>query len=200
MPTPLNVEVLLSNDDVTVLGPPTNIDVAIDIGPQGDRGSQIFVGVGDPNDPETVIGQTPEFNDLYIDSSPGTDYGYMYQYKSTPGGTTWDPVLKISPAIYSTINTTTFTSGTASATGDATIIIPIADIVTVTGTPLEADNFCVRYSIENTYPVASSMIIPALTGSGDNLVINLEATKYSGGSWQALTGEIKVHLFISIVQ
>ena len=39
-------DVVLSNDDITILGPPSTIELSVDIGPQGDRGSQIFVGVG----------------------------------------------------------------------------------------------------------------------------------------------------------
>ena len=73
-------EVLLSNDDVTVLGPPSQIELLLDIGPQGLRGSQVFIGTGDPNSIE--IGQEPELNDLFINTSPGPDYGYLYQYLS----------------------------------------------------------------------------------------------------------------------
>jgi hypothetical protein len=43
------------------------------------------------------------------------------------------------------------------------------------------------------------MSIPALVGSGDNLVINLSAIEYDGSSWQNLEDEVTVHLFISIV-
>jgi hypothetical protein len=39
----------------------------------------------------------------------------------------------------------------------------------------------------------------SLAGAGTNLVINLHASQYSGGSWSALTGSKTVHLFISIV-
>ena len=60
------VDVLLNTEDVVVLGPPQTIDVLVDIGPQGTRGSQIFVGVGDPNSVE--IGQTIRLNDLYINT------------------------------------------------------------------------------------------------------------------------------------
>ena len=68
-------DVLLDNDDITVLGPPETLELLIDIGPEGARGSQIFVGVGNPNTEE--IGQTPLLNDLYINTSPGADYGYL---------------------------------------------------------------------------------------------------------------------------
>ena len=38
-------DIVLSNEDITILGPPSTIELSVDIGPQGDRGSQIFVGV-----------------------------------------------------------------------------------------------------------------------------------------------------------
>ena len=47
--------VVLSNDDLTVLAPPDSVDVLVDIGPQGTRGSKVFVGVGEPN-PQTLNG------------------------------------------------------------------------------------------------------------------------------------------------
>jgi hypothetical protein len=191
-------DVLLSNDDVTVLGPPSIVEVLVDIGPSGTRGSQVFVGVGDPN--IVNIGQTPILNDLYINSSPGEDYGYLYQYVSEPGGDTWIQILKINPTIYSENHLTTFSSG------DGQIIIPISNIITNTGTPLTASNFNVQYSISHDNPIASSMSIPALSGTGENLVIDLKAVEFrsdvdSGpyGDWALLTGEVLTHIFISIV-
>jgi hypothetical protein len=184
-------DVLLSNDDITVLGPPEVVELLVDIGPQGTRGSQIFVGVGDPNSVE--IGQTIRLNDLYINTSPGTDYGYLYQYVSEPGGNVWIQVLRINPTLYSKRHAATFTNG------EGSITIPISNIVTVSGTPLTANNFLVQYSIIGTDPVASSMEIPALAGSGTNLVVNFNAVKSVSGTWSNLTGEVTIHLFISIV-
>lgn len=185
------VNVLLNNDDITVLGPPETVEVLVDIGPAGTRGSQIFVGIGNPN--SVSIGQTPILNDMYINVSPGENYGYMYQYVSQPGGNTWVEVLRISPTIYSQNYLASFTSGISAIT------IPISNIVTVTGTPLTAENFSIRYSIAHDNPIASSMSIPALVGSGDNLVINISAMEYSGSSWQTLEDEVTIHLFISLV-
>jgi hypothetical protein len=190
------VDVLLNTEDVVVLGPPETIDVLVDIGPQGTRGTKFIVGSGEPNAQTSsgvLLGQTLILNDMYIDTSPGADYGYMYQYVSQPGGNTWVQVLKISPAIYSAIETVSFSSGNGSIT------IPISNIVTVTGSPLTASNFNIQYQIVGANPIASSLEIPALAGAGTNLVINLHASQYSGGSWSALTGSKTVHLFISIV-
>ena len=184
-------EVLLSNDDITVLGPPNTIEVLVDIGPTGTRGSQVFAGIGDPNVIE--IGQTPILNDLYINASPGTDYGYMYQYVSSPGGNTWVQILSVNPTIYSKNYLTTFTDGLAE------LVIPVADIITITGTPLSAENFSIQYSIAHDNPIASSMSIPALAGAGDNLVIDFTAVESSSGVWSNLDTEVVVHIFISIL-
>ena len=185
-------EVLLSNDDVTVLGPPPVIEVLVDIGPKGDRGSQFFVGVGDPN--IVNIGQTPNLNDLYLNTAPSGTLGYIYQYQSSPGGNSWVEVLNIYPTVYSTNYDVTFEAGSAE------VVIPISDIVTVTGSPLVAENFSVQYSIAHTNPVASAMQIPPLAGAGDNLVINLEAIEYVSSAWSALDEPVTVHINITIVE
>jgi len=185
-------DVVLNNDDITIFAPPAIVELLVDIGPQGTRGSQFFVGVGNPN---TVnIGQTPNLNDLYINTSPGGELGYLYQYRSEPGGNVWVEVLDIYPSVYSENAQVTFESGSAE------VVIPVADIVTVTGTPLTSDNFSVQYSIAHTNPVASAMQIPALVGAGTNLVINLEAVEYAGAAWSALDESVTIHFNITIVE
>jgi hypothetical protein len=188
-------EVLVSNDDITVLGPPSIVEVLVDIGPAGTRGSQTFVGVGNPNIVE--IGQTPLLNDLYINASPGADYGYLYQFVAQPGGNTWIEILDMNPVLYSETHLTTYIAGSAQ------ISIPISNIVTTTGTPLTAENFNIQYSIAHSNPLGSSMSIPALAGSGTNLVINFNAVEYDDDSgpaeWIPLDGTVTTHLFISIV-
>lgn len=193
--------VVLLNDDLTVLAPPESIDVLVDIGPQGIRGNKTFVGVGDPNiltTSGTIFSQSLILNDLYINTSPGENYGYLYQYISQPGGNIWVQVLKMNPVIYSKNYIHNYVNGVAQ------ISIPVSQIVTVAGTPLTASNFSVRYSIVHTNPVASSMTIPSL--SGNNLIINFKAAEYNSGSWRNLgvgytddTISIETHLFISIV-
>jgi hypothetical protein len=191
-------DVLLDNDDITVLGPPETVELLIDIGPEGTRGSQVFVGVGNPNIIE--IGQTPLLNDLYINTSPGADYGYLYQYVSQPGSNTWIEILELNPTIYSKNFLTTYVGG------EASITIPISNIVTSTATPLIAENFSVQFSLVNDNPVAASMSIPALVGDGEDLVINFKAVEHrtdvdSGpyGDWAVLEGQVTTHLFITIV-
>lgn len=190
-----NIEVLLSNEDITVLGPPQIVELSVDIGAKGIRGSQVFVGVGNPN--IISIGQTPVLNDLFINAAPGPDYGYLYQYVSQPGGNTWIEILRVSPTIYSENHLATFVAGTGSLTGSASIIIPISNIASVTGSPLTAENFNIQYTIKGPNPVSSSMLIPTITG--DDLIIEIEAIEYDSGNWQPLEGEITIHIFVSIV-
>jgi hypothetical protein len=189
-------DVLLDNDDITVLGPPEIVELLVDVGATGTRGSQAFVGIGDPN--VISIGQTPLLNDLYINISPGADYGYLYQYVSQPGGNLWIEILELNPTIYSFNHTTTYVNGIAQ------VVIPISNITSATS--LTASNFSVQFSIVNDNPVSASMSIPALVGDGDNLVINFKAVEHrtdvdSGpyGDWAVLEGEVTTHFFITVV-
>ena len=189
-------DVLLDNDDITVLGPPETIELLTDVGATGTRGSQVFVGLGNPN--VISIGQTPLLNDLYINISPGANYGYLYQYVSQAGANTWIGVLGLNPTIYSVNHTTTYVNGIAQ------VVIPISNITSVTS--LTASNFSVQFSIVNDNPVAASMSIPALVGDGEDLVINFKAVEHrtdvdSGpyGDWAVLEGQVTTHLLITIV-
>lgn len=180
--------VLVSNDDLTVLGSPEIVELLVDIGPTGTRGSKVFVGIGDPNLVGIGGGQSPILNDLYINTSPGADYGYLYQYISQPGGTTWVKILKINPTIFSYMNETTFTSGTAQ------VVIPVANISTTSG--LTSSNFNVQYSIGSLNPVSSS--ITSIDIVGTDLVINFKGIEYDSG-WSDLSGLVTTYIFISIV-
>ena len=189
-------EVLLGNDDLTVFGPPEVVELLVDIGPKGDRGSQTYVGSGEPNtlmSGTTIFGKQVFLNDLYINTSPGADYGYMYQYVSQPGGNLWVEILRINPTIYSKRFLTTYNNGAGQ------IIIPISNIVTTSGTPLTSENFSIQYSIAHTNPVSSSMQVPTLAGSGTQLVINFSAVEFVSGAWQNLDEGVTTHIFITIV-
>lgn len=191
-------EVLVSTDEISVVGPPNTVEVLVDIGPQGIRGNKFIVGSGDPNASTTsgvLFGNSLILNDMYINTTPGADYGYLYQYVRQPGGTQWIQVLDMNPVLYSETHLTTYTAGAAQ------ISIPISNITTATG--LTAENFNIQYSIAYSNPLASSMSIPALAGSGTNLVINFSAVEYNDDSgpaeWIPLDGNVTTHLFISIV-
>ena len=189
-------DVLIGNDDLTVFGPPEVVELLVDIGPKGDRGSQTYVGSGEPNtlmSGTTIFNKQVFLNDLYINTSPGVNYGYLYQYVSQPGGNSWVEVLRINPTIYSKRFLTTYNDGVGQIT------IPISNIITASGTPLTSENFSVQYSIAHTDPVSSSMQVPTLEGSGTQLVINFSAVEFVSGAWQNLDEGVTTHIFITIV-
>ena len=188
----MSVEVLVNTDDITVLGPPAQVNVQLDIGATGNRGSQIFVGTGNPN--EIEIGQDPILNDLYINNAPGDEYSYMYQYISGLGGLAWIPILKVNPTIYSANHLQTFSSGVS------TLIIPIANIVQISGASLTEENFSVKFSIGHSNPVAASISAVVITGTNnENLSITVKAAELSSGTWQNLSTTVTVHLLITVI-
>lgn len=196
-------EVVLNTEDLTIFAPPDNIEVQVDIGPEGPRGSKFFVGAGNPNTSTITVdgkiaGETILFNDLYVNTSPGNSYGYVYQYKAEPGGNIWVQVLDINPAIYSINYATTFTDG------DGQITIPISDIPPSSIGSLTAANFNVKYDIEHTNPIASAMEVSA---TSSNLIIDIHAVEYDTSSWIPLgdTGtytsglELTTHVQVTMV-
>jgi hypothetical protein len=188
----MSVEVLVNTEDITVLGPPPEVKVQLDVGATGTRGSQVFVGTGNPN--SVVIGQTPILNDLYINNAPGEEYSYLYQYVSSLGTNTWIPILKVNPTIYSANHLQTFTSGIT------TISIPIANIVQITGTPLTEENFSIKFSIGHSNPTAASISAVAITGaSSDTLSITIKAVESDSGIWGDLSETVTVHVLITVI-
>ena len=186
------VEVLVNTDDITVLGQPPEVKVQLDVGATGTRGSQVFVGTGNPN--EIVIGQTPILNDLYINNAPGEEYSYLYQYVSGLGTNTWVPILKINPTIYSISFPITFSSG------EATTGIPISNIVQTPGTPLTEENFSIKFSVGHSNPTAVSISSVAITGTtSDTLSISFNGAELDSGEWNSLSSTVTIHLLITIV-
>lgn len=100
MPINSTLDVVIQEDDLVVLGPPSTIEVSVDIGPKGDRGSSFFTGDGDPNNLslsqfETIHGAVPIYGDVYLRIDFGPDYGTFYTYNAVPGGDQWSPVIDL---------------------------------------------------------------------------------------------------------
>ncbi len=89
---------VVSTDQITVIGPPSSIDLQVDIGPKGDRGSYIFAGPGQPTGAGSVVflNESPIIGDLFINSNTGDlDYGSIYQYTAVPGDdSVWQFILE----------------------------------------------------------------------------------------------------------
>jgi hypothetical protein len=100
------VDILLSSEELAVFGGPSSIDLDIDFGPQGQRGSLIFTGNGKPTDPDIQLifnntvynSQSAQPFDLYINLNPDDfEYLFLYQYGFVNGILTWSRVLRLIP-------------------------------------------------------------------------------------------------------
>jgi hypothetical protein len=92
------VDILLSSEELSVFGGPASIDLNVDIGAQGIRGSYIFTGNGKPTDPDVQFSQEIKAYDLYINLKPSDlEYLFLYQYGSVNGVLTWSRVLRLIP-------------------------------------------------------------------------------------------------------
>jgi hypothetical protein len=192
-------EVLVTADDITVLGGPSSITVDLDFGPQGQRGSQIFTGSGQPNNPNNdIYDQSLEIFDLYINTLVGdSEYLYMYQYINSNGSNTWVPVVKLIPNIYSKNIEKVFVDGST------TINVKLVDIVSGSlVSSLESTNFNVQASINNLgNPVATTISLGtvAIVAGFRSLPITITAVEYDGTSWANLDGTRVVNLLITVV-
>jgi hypothetical protein len=92
------VDVILSNEDLSIFGGPASLDINVDFGPPGIRGSLIFTGPGKPTDPIVQFPTEPRPQDLYINLLPSDfEYLFLYQYGSINGVLSWSKVLRLIP-------------------------------------------------------------------------------------------------------
>ena len=188
-------DVLISTDDLIVVGGPAVIDLNLEVGATGARGSQVFSGFGNPNDnpPSSSV----NINDLYINAqSTSEEYSFLYQYRSAVGGSQWVQVLKLQPTTYAKIDSAEFVDGVAE------IIIAANNIVNLTtNQSLTTENFNIQHTIANINPVASAISSVQYTTIGGilKLKFNIVASELSAGEWVSLDGTKPVHIMITVV-
>jgi hypothetical protein len=195
------VDTVFSNDDLAVLGGPETVNVEVDFGPTGDRGSQIFTNTGKPvigGNGLTALAPDCQIFDLYINIlSSDDEYQYVYQLQNVLGDPTWVKLFRLVSNIYSK----NYTSVSFTA-GEASINVPIAEILPTdfVGTAT-ADNFNVQYNILNQLPQASSLSVGEVSTSGGEQVLPVTLNSYElvDGSFTAVTSPKSVHLFITVV-
>jgi hypothetical protein len=162
-------DIILSTDNLVVTGGPASVNVDVDFGPQGQRGSLILYGVADPNTLQpNQFPQTPNALDWYINLNVSSvDYLFLYQYVSEGGPYTWRKIFKIIPNTYNVNKIAVFTNGQA--------VIPLE--ISNTTAPLlgsfitneSAINAHVTIQAESTFPIASNFYFDPLSFGYDEI-------------------------------
>ena len=187
-------DIILSTEDLAVFGGPASIDVDVDFGATGPRGSRIYGVAADPRLTTTTKPSDIQNFDIAMVISPSeADYLTVYQKIGTTADE-WIQFASLVPNVYSAKAYVTFTNG--SATG----IVPVSDLFTLD--TYTADQFMVQLSIEEegaaTKPTSTGISLSVVdSGAKKYLVIATTAVEFDAGSWSAVSGERIVHLFIS---
>lgn len=187
----------ISSISLNVLSGPASVDIAVDYGQRGDRGSLILYGQGKPH--LVTLPSTPAVYDMYINLLPSDDeYQFVYQYISQPSGYGWKPLFKLNPNTYSKNEVLSFSNGSTE------IWIPIVSItggdVAIAG--MSSGSFNVQHTVVAQNPVASAVYLSDIAISPDDILalpITIKASEYVNGDWSLLSGEKTVHIFITMV-
>lgn len=191
-------DVIVNTDDIVVLGPPENIDLAISVGEKGDRGATFFTGLGNPNIvqiSESVFGEnsSPIAGDIYINAAVGPEYGWIYIYNPKIFGSQWDQILKLSPSIFAKNAQMTFSGG------EATISIPLSQILPSDIVQTNPDNYVVTMSAISSSPQSLSIKTKTITSGSLNIVLHCLKYNTSTSSWQLLNEVLDVSFNIVVI-
>jgi len=192
------VDVVLNTDDLTVLGGPASIDLDVDFGTQGIRGSRIYAVIADPRTlPSSQLPADLIPFDLGIVITPSEpDYLKVYQKQGTSVND-WIALYDIVPNVFSTKSVVTFDSGVASAQ------IPVSTVFSGL-TSYDVANFAVQYEIEGTttppLPITSASSLSVVAVNGVQILnITVTAYEFDGTNWSLLSGDRSVSLFVTVV-
>lgn len=186
---------VVSTDSITVFGPPEVIELGLDVGAQGRRGSLIYTGSGDPNVNTGVFINEPALvGDLYLRTDFGADYGVVYQYNTVPSGNEWSSVLKFQPVTYSAIESLAF------ASGSVTVTIPLNDIYNDAPGTLTASNFSIQLTPEHNKSLAFAIDNKALTtGATRSLVFDIIAKEVETSGNTNLSGTVDFSITVNVL-
>jgi hypothetical protein len=191
------VDVLLSSDNIDVLGGTPQVNVNLSSGSRGQRGNYILVGSGNPNNPLTYIPtQTVQTYDMFINLNPNdVDYLYLYQYLNWDGEFQWVQLLRLIPNTFLDNYDGTFVSGKMQ------ISIPLISILPLASSGIyQASNFNVQHTLINSLPTASSIEVDDINLDTMTLNLTLTAVQFNGTAWENVpNGAGVVHLIVTVV-
>jgi len=214
------VDVILSSDNVTVLGGPSNLEVDLNIGATGTRGSLFFVGTSNPNslNVNQDFPTRPIIFDIFINVNVALeDYLQAYQFTNQDGVDTWIPTFKLSQNTYSANKVVNFVEGDGEASIDIASIgldaVPFDESslnsFSYFGVQASLTNLDLEDISEMPRPAAMSFKVGNAifdsNGSNDSgqfpsiLPIRFNAVEFDGTDWIPLTKKTYVSVIVSYV-
>lgn len=191
----MEVPIVVSEDNINVASFTDQIKLSVDIGPEGTRGSKVYSGVGSP---PVSIGDSVyqgvtsiNINDNYLDLSSGL----WYRYDPLPIG--WAVVGKISPMLFSTRTTLTFTTGASTV-----LSVPLESVIGSTTAPgwLTNANIVVQATEVNS-PSGTSMHVVAvksITIAAPNINIDFYARNLSATAVTQASGSVSLSVTVGV--
>jgi hypothetical protein len=198
------INVVVSNDDLTVLGPPASIDLQVDIGPEGPRGSYIYSGFNDPNTVSgPFINNPQEIGDLYY----RTSNNIIYQYTSQPGGDQWieisnlEVVANDAQELYDQAEllsaSSIYWAAAASGYSEQALTNALSASTLYVSAPYASATYLTKLSASSTYltiAAANSLdTLPSQTGNNGKFLSTTGASAY----WQTLNVDFSPYLSIA---
>jgi len=187
------IDTIISNDELVVVGPPASVSVSVDIGPQGERGSQFYSGVGTPAQNASSLVDA-KINDLYINRLLGGNYGVVYKLNAVPGGSSWQSILKFQPISHSVQKLVNFTSGTGS------ISIPLADFYSNAPESLNPNTILIQATSELNNPAFISISNKDIqeVSTVKTFIAELKGAEFSSGSVSLISSSaIPINFYIT---
>jgi hypothetical protein len=193
------VDVVYSDESLIVLGGPEQVNVEVDFGPQGDRGSRIYVGNGKPDNVD--IGQTPNTFDVYINLLPSSDeYLNIYQYMEVLGTNQWETISRLNFNNYSEKKSIDFSTEINYAFIPTSAVLSNPSYIG----NLNASNYNVQVTFEASAerPIAHSIkteLVPAAGVEPEKLKITFYVKEFNGTNWVTPDGSRTANISISVV-
>jgi hypothetical protein len=196
-------DINLSALDVTVFGGPSTVDVDVDFGPPGVRGSRINAVIADPRLVSTPKPSDALIGDILLNVSPSkSDYLMLYQ-KIGSGSEDWQEIVELYPNIYSDRRTVTFDGGTATTT------VILNNVFTITDQDFDISRFTVQHNVEDrtagsaNFQMATSVAL-TITQDGNDQILNITvkgaefiSSLLPENPWQLINGDRTLHLFVT---
>lgn len=196
----IEIPIILEDTEVKVAAFTDSIDLQVDIGTKGDRGTLIYSGAGSPAgktqppnpaaDPVFQGVSEIRVNDFYIDVA-STGYAWLWQYQPEPVG--WTQVGKLNPPLYNKKHSVTFTAGAS-----AVLSIPLVDIIGVASTTLDGTNFVVTVDAEVNSTTAYFINPKTVTKNEPNLDIVFTGRQVATTTIADASGAINLGVSIGV--